>query len=168
MAGAGGAGTIRGIECRPASFNDNTNLGRELMSDVARNDNDGPIDGGRGRAAGLLGGAEGGGSGSSSGPIQKPELASGLAGLALRTPEDRAQELDRAVNRRVFGWFGRHETLVSPAIKDRRIVIAHLTVICKAERRRALAGHWSYDKARHDQIYELLAKEQQELEELES
>lgn len=136
------------------------------MSDVARIEDDGLIDGGRGRRAGLLGRLEGGERGEVPGHRQGSQLVDGVARLAPRTVEDRAKELDRAIERRLFSWLGRRADLISPDIDHRRALIAHLTVISKAERQRGLAGHWSYNLARHDQIANLLAKEEHELQDI--
>lgn len=77
---------------------------------------------------------------------------------------DRTKELDRAT--REGGpliWIGTRERLISTDAIDRRVLILHLEKTCRAERQRGLAGHWSYDVARHSQLRALLDAERREL-----
>lgn len=82
---------------------------------------------------------------------------------------DRAYELLRITGfdggpHALFSWIGTRERLISEAREDRTTLILHLERIARAERQRGLAGHWSYDLARHTQINALLAVETAELE----
>lgn len=77
---------------------------------------------------------------------------------------DRTRELERAAGiNGIFVWHGSLARLTSTDIDARKVLVEHLTAICRAERRRGLAGHWTYDLARHNAIAALLKTEKDEL-----
>lgn len=145
------------------------------MSDVTR-DEDGFHNGVGRRATGARGRLESGGGREGDGHLQVPVLAGGVERLASgAVPRDRIAELEDAAGysgsglrreRKLFLWHGARARLTSSAVEDRRAVIIHLTAICKAERQRGLNGHWTYDLARHNQLAELLSREEAELQDI--
>lgn len=146
------------------------------MSDVTR-DGNGFHDGVGGRSTDVLGRLEGGEGRSGYGRRKVPDLAGGVERLASGSAprRDRVAELEDAAGYRgsdlrreakLFAWWGTRASLTSELVSDRIALINHLTSICRAERQRGLAGHWTYDKSRHDQIAHILACEESELQEI--
>lgn len=146
------------------------------MSDVTR-DEDGFHKGVGRRATGARGRLESGGGREGDGHLQVPVLAGGVERLASGSAprRDRVAELEDAAGYRgsdlrreakLFVWWGTQASLTSELVSDRIALINHLTSICRAERQRGLAGHWTYDKSRHDQIAHILACEESELQEI--
>lgn len=74
-------------------------------------------------------------------------------------PQDREREIARLV-----GLWPHEIADVSP--NGRARLIRKLALVLKAERRRGLAGHWSYDLARHAALVRVLRREQAALEAL--
>lgn len=137
------------------------------MSDVTRIEN-GFHNSVCGRAPDVLERMAGGQGGRGSGHRADAGLGGGVARLAHRASRpNRAAELRDAAGftgrKVILRWIGTEAELIAEDFDSRLRVVAQLTAICKAERQRGLAGHLTYDVARHNQIARLLAKEEIEL-----
>lgn len=128
------------------------------MSNVTRLDNDGPINRDSGRRDSGDCGRAGGPGWPADRPWPNPPVTSRMGRVA---------RLEEAVAQRAGGaflpWIGTRDQLISDSIDDRRVLVTHLRAACMAERRRGIARHWTYSKARHDALATLLEREEAEI-----
>lgn len=139
------------------------------MSSVTRIENDRSEHGDRGRGSGVRGRVAGSGSGPADGRVPLPVLVERVERVSPVARRDRTRELLRITGIDGWGlglitWTGTRERLISTKREDRVTLVLNLEAICRAERQRGIAGHWSYDKGRHDAIFKLMKAEQAELE----